>query len=494
MKNRNMIKAALCLGLGLSIVFAPVASAKEVLLAKTKLQHKGEAVKAEIWGNKIAGGYAKDLMIILKREDKSVITGYKPDIAGGYGFNLKAVQVEKKDGDTEQLLLGIRQGDWKTYSEYRILDFRNPKDVKEIFAGPDSFGIVTSAKLEDNVLKVTTVRDLKPINVELNKKLIEDIAENRRKVEFGGLTSLTCIDINKDGITEIITNQQIRADKKTLVDVGAVWHYIGKVEKQKPEEDVQKDSEIEETKEESLMDMLKSLGKELEKLEQEKQQEENEKNAAKKEGQTKEKLWRQDNLTIMKADAPNRKNTINDGAYFNGGMVFPVKMIAPNGEATYPQIMLNNNEEVQEALNKLLWEEAEKYIRLYLRGKADLAYNVIRKDSKLLTIQLISGKDTFVHHNINIIPGEKKKTELKDILDVKSKDLVELLNVLNNNSKITWDSKLTNEWYTREDNLYLMKNVNGIDEVSGYDMNNLKRYIKHKNFLPDKEDKKAKKS
>ena len=61
-----------------------------------------------------------------------------------------------------------------------------------------------------------------------------------------------------------------------MVDVGAVWHYIGKVEKQKPEEDVQKDSEIEETKEESLMDMLKSLGKELEKLEQEKQQEENE--------------------------------------------------------------------------------------------------------------------------------------------------------------------------------------------------------------------------
>ena len=127
---------------------------------------------------------------------------------------------------------------------------------------------------------------------------------------------------------------------------------------------------------------------------------------------TNQKLWRHDNLTIMKVDLPNKKNTINDGAYFNGGMVYPVKMIAPNGEATYPQVMLNNNVEAEEALNKLLWEEAENYIRLYLRGQADLAYNVIRKDSKLLSIQLISGKDTFVHHNINIIPGEKKKTEM----------------------------------------------------------------------------------
>lgn len=492
-----MIKAALTIGLILSMGIASVASAKEVLLANTKLKHKGEQVKAEIWGNKVSGGYATDLMLVLKREDASVITGYNPDVPGGYGFTLKAIQLEKKDGDNEQLFLGIRQGDWKTYSEYRILDFSNPKEVKNLFSASDSFGIVTGAKLEGNTLKVTTVRDLKPVNVELNKKLTENIAENRRKVEFSGLTSLTCIDINKDGVSELISTQQIRADKKTLADVGAVWHFTGKPKVEKPKDVSEKEPVVEKAKKESMLDMLKALGQELEKLEKDNQQEQMVVDSAKKEAQeiANQTLWRHDNLTIMKVDLPNKKNTINDGAYFNGGMVYPVKMIAPNGEATYPQVMLNNNVEAEEALNKLLWEEAENYIRLYLRGQADLAYNVIRKDSKLLSIQLISGKDTFVHHNINIIPGEKKKTELKDILDVKSKDLVELLNVLNNNSKITWDMKLTDEWYMREDNLYLMKNVNGIDEVSGYDINNLTRYIKHKNFLPgNEENKKAKKS
>lgn len=493
MKNRRFMKYAL--GLSLVFLLSSTALAKEVLLSETEFLYKGNKSTAELWGDRVKSGYANELTLVLKREDGSVITGYKPNIKGGYGFDLRKVQVVKKDNPTEQLLLSVKQGDWNSYSEYRILDPSNSKAIKELFDGGDSFGIVLGAELEGDTLKVKTIKDSKPINVELKPKLLEDVAANRKQVSFGKLQSLTCIDIDEDGVDELATNQVLTVDKKLVADVGAVWRYTGpkQADKVEPEADKAnaKEEAVEAKKEKkkntSFEDIIKLIKDEL----SEKQEEatgEADKALAKDKAQ--EKKWQHSNLTIMKCETVNKKNTINDGAFFSGGMVYPVKMVASNGEATYPQIMLNNNLEAEQKLNKLLWEEAEPFVRGYLQGKVDLAYNVIRADKKLLTIQLISGKDIFAHHNINILPGEYRRVELSDFLDVKSKGLLELLQVLNNNQNITWDKKLTKEWYMRNDNLYLMKNVKGTDEVSGYDMNNLKKYIKDPHFLPGKEEKK----
>ena len=521
MKKKYLGQSVLALLLAGAVASPVWASDKDVLLAKTDVKYKNETAKAELWGNKVTSGYAHDLMLMLKREDGSVITGYKPDINGGYGYTLKALQLKDKDSANEQLFLAVRQGDWQSYAEYRVLDIANPKEIKPLFSATDSFGVVVGASLNAKTLSVQTVKDKEPIKIELAPKMVEDISANRQKVEYGRIQSVTCLDVNHDGLQELITTQEIMVDKRVLADVGAVWHYVGPKEDAEPQdkaEEAAKDKaeeladltsdekepaekDEENLREGSLKDFLKAMGESLAELD--KKTDENdadvtgEGTAAKAEPAVEkqekaaekakaEKLWKQDNLTIMKSDLPNRKNSINKGAYFKGGMVYPVKMVAPNGEATYPQIMLNEDAELQNKLNKLLLDEADAYISAYLHGMADMAFNVIRADQKLLTVQLISGKDHFVHHNINILPGTDKKLKLNDILNTKDKNLVELINVLNTNAKVTWDAKLTDEWYIRNDTLYLMKNVAGTDEVTGIELNNLHKYIVDADFLVEK--------
>ncbi len=529
-KKINSVLAALLLTAGLGCSAA--AEAEEALLAETELLYKCDTVKAQLWGNKLASGYANNLTLVLKRKDGSVITGYLPDIKGGYGAVLKAVQVKARANDTQQLLVGVKQGDWRAYSEYRVLDIYNPHHIKALFTATDSFGIVSAASLEESALRVQTIKDKELLKIALNPKLVEDLAANRRRVSFGRLSSLSVLDMNKDGVHEFLTNQIITADQRVLADVGAVWRYIG------PTEDIEEslaDEKKQEATQEKEQTELKQAAQENDKSDlkqaprnkselkhrkstasakeqtNSKQNKleytqdskanaslsnrkkasaglENNKLPLKKEGQAlPQRLWRQDGLTIMKADVVNKKNTINNGVLFQGGMIYPVKMVAPTGEATYPQFMLNEQVELEGAWNATLLQEAESYIESFLQGKADLAFNVLRADKKLLTVQLISGKESFVRHNISFLPGEKQKYELKDLLNLKGKGLVKLLNELNNNKKLSLDAKLTDEWYLRGNDLVLMKNIAGSAEAASFALKSLKPYIKDKRFMPEEE-------
>lgn len=453
---------------GLMLLGAAPAKAESVLLDKAKLKYKTETVDVNLYGEKRKAGYADNLMLVLKREDGSVITGFKPSIKGGYGFKLVPGQFKDKKNETEQLLLMAKQGDWRVYSEYRIMDFANPKQVQELFTVVDSFGVVNSATLEGNTIKVKTVKDDKPLNVEIDPKFLEDTAVNRREVDFGRLYSISAEDVNNDGKLELVTNQQLIVDKNVLADVGAVWTYKGPVDEEKPKE---KEAEAQ-PKSNKTEDILKEVEKLLTELEKDE----------KPEGKKKEQLWAISNMTIMKNNPRDKHNSVNNGAFFKGGMIYPIKMVAPNGEATYPQVMINGDIDRQKALNDLFKEEAESYIKNFLQGKTDLAFNVLRADDKLLTVQYISGKDKFTRHNINILAGDKKKLSLGDILDVKDKNLVPLLNVLNPNSKLSFDQKLTDEWYIRDEKLFLSKVVEDLDEVAVFKLEDLHKYIKHPKF------------
>ena len=524
-KKINSVLVALLLTAGLGC--SAVAEAEEALLAETELLYKSDTVKAQLWGNKLKNGYANNLTLVFKRKDGSVITGYLPDIKGGYGAVLKAVQVKARTNDTQQLLLGVKQGDWRAYSEYRVLDIYTPHNIKALFTATDSFGIVSAASLDESTLRVQTIKDKELLKIALNPQLVEDLAANRRRVSFGRLSSLSVLDMNKDGVHEFITNQIITVDHRVLADVGAVWRYVGPTKdikesiakKEKLAATQDKDSSEQKqasglTKEPSELkqDKATTQAKEYSGLKQSKAQkldkaehskdnsskaslkseqkasaalEKN--NVAPNEQSLPQRLWRQDGLTIMKADVVNKKNTINNGVVFEGGMIYPVKMVSPTGEATYPQFMLNEQVELEAAWNVTLMQEAESYIESFLQGKADLAFNVLRADKKLLTVQLISGKDSFLRHSINFIPGEKQKYELKDLLNVKAKGLVQLLNELNNNRKLSWDADLTEEWYLRGNDLVLMKNISGSAEAAFFALKSLKPYIKDKRFVPEEE-------
>lgn len=486
MKNRKVLKLTGAFLLASSIFSINAAQAEDVLLSKTKLQYKGENAIAQLWGDRQKNGYANKLIVILKREDGTLITGYQPTINGGYNCSLQPIQVKKAKGKTEQLLVKAQQGTWNAYGEYRVIDFEKPKSVTELFSASDNYGVITSAKLQDNTLMVQSIKDVKPVKVEIEKKMLEDISENRRHVIFSKIFSLTPIDVNKDGIQELITTQQILVDRRCLADVGAVWFYEDKDQltkeskNQKAEENEGslENKKQKKAKQESLQEILTKLKGIVGDITRDASPEN------KAEGRLTQKLWKHTNLTIMKNEYPNKANTINDGKAFKAGIIYPVRMVAHNGEATYPQLSINNDIELTAELNKLLWKECESYIQAYLRGKTDVAFNVICADDKLISIQLISGKTSFLHHNVNILFGEKKKAELSEVLDVKAKGLVELLNTLNTNKNVIWNKKLTDEWYVRNGNIYLMKNVAGTDEVSGFNLNNLKSYIKYKKLLP----------
>ena len=92
-----------------------------------------------------------------------------------------------------------------------------------------------------------------------------------------------------------------------------------------------------------------------------------------------------------------------------------------------------------------------------------------------------------MRHNISFIPGEKQKYELKDLLNLKGKGLVKLLNEMNNNKKLSLDAKLTDEWYLRGNDLVLMKNISGSAEAASFALKSLKPYIKDKRFMPEEE-------
>ena len=242
------------------------------------------------------------------------------------------------------------------------------------------------------------------------------------EASYGGLYSLTAHDVDGDGIDELLGSQQLVQHKQALADVGAVWQ----------------------------------LDKES-------------------------KKWKQSALTIMTLSPSPKGNTVNEGRDFSAGTILVRKMVVPGGEATYP-VFASKNVELQNKINKLLADESKNYLQAFYQGKADMAFKVLRADDKLLSLQLISGKTSFVHHHVNINMQTGTKLQLDKVLNSRDKDLLSLLNVLNTNKAVHY-TQLPEEWYVENDNLFLMQQVAGQDEVSGFALGNLHKFIVDKKIF-----------
>ena len=239
---------------------------------------------------------------------------------------------------------------------------------------------------------------------------------------YGGLYSLTAQDVDGDGADELLGCQQLVQHKQALADVGAVWQ----------------------------------LDKET-------------------------KKWKQSALTIMTLSPSPKSNTVNHGVDFAKGAILARKMVVPGGEATYP-VFAGKDVELQNKINALLAKEGEAYLKAFYAGQADMAFKVLRADDRLLSLQLISGKKRFVHHHININMQTGAKLSLDEVLNTKDQDLLPLLNVLNTNKTVKY-TQLPAEWYVEGDNLFLLQNVDGQDEASGFALGNLHKFIRAKKIF-----------
>lgn len=403
---------ALSLALGLLYTTNTVHAADE-LLAKTELNRNNEKVIAELWANPIKGGYMNDLTIIFKKADESVITAYKPTIKGGYNSLLKPVKVIDKDGD-EQLLLSVAQGTWNVPSDFRILDYDKKGKVTEIFGGKESLGVIMNVQASRDKLTLSLKNgEEREIT---NTKPLDDLELNR--IIFDNIYSLTPYDYDKDGVDEIFLDQEIRARRRLLMDVG----YMLKYDKDKNE-------------------------------------------------------WHESLITLMNNSTTDKRNTVNEGRAFSLGMFMPRKIILPYGEGTYPEFATQGFEH-ENKINKLLQNELTKYFPKVFDGSEDLAFNVLRADNKLFSIQIINGKKEFTHHHLNIDPNSGELVKLSSILDVNNKKLLQVLQDKCKDSKIKFQGTIPSEWYIIGDNLHLRKKAeDGKEETIVFSLEGLNDFI-----------------
>lgn len=415
------IKKGRLLGLamaGVILLNSATAMAEESLVAKTEFQVQSKVLYAELWGEKLAEGYTKDLLLLIKNDAGRVVTAYQPTIKGGYSSMLMPVKV---DGKGAQLLVGVTQGDWQSITEYRILDISEPAAVKELFSSGDCMGIVTEAERSDTSLTIKFTNG-ESSTLELDKELIAQVG---RRTDFGGIHSLTPYDADEDGRQELLISQRVSSGRLLMADVGAILQ-------------------------------LDAIGK-----------------------------WQPKGMTVMVAAPPDKNNTVNNGRDFAAGSIVPRRIVVPGGEASYPVFLNNDRLELQKQFNETLQQECKPYLQKFYDGEADMAFNVVTADNDLLSIRLISGKNSFRHHHINIDPATGKLLRIEDILDIKNPDLVPLLELLSSNRSMMFEG-VPREWYIEGENLFFVQNICGQEEVSGYNLGNLHKYLLDKKWLSRK--------
>lgn len=412
------------------------ALAADTLLSTVDLRLQDEVVQAELWGDCLNNGYASDLLVLLKH-DKKVLAAYNPTISGGYNCLLSTVQIKpvkensQRDKKTlpQQLLISAAQGDWSVGTEYRILDFANIEKVTELFSGVDSMGIISKAELAGNNLILDFADGQK------NEAVLPSGLVDTGAVYYGGLHSLTAYDLDDDGQDELLTTQQIKQEDTLLADVGSIWRLTKSTDEQN-----RKDKNL------------------------------------------KHWQWDKGSITVMTAVPVPKDNVINDGQNNKQGSVLVRKIVIPGGEATYP-MFASSDIKLTNKVNKLLHKECAKTFPDFYNGTADMAFKVVRNDDLLLTVQLIHGKSRFIHHNVNIDPKTGKQLYLKNILDVKNKELPALLKVLCTNNKMDFSQGIPDEWYIEGNNLFLVQNIDDKEEVAGFALGNLHKYILDNKWL-----------
>ncbi|MGM9528968.1 MAG: hypothetical protein ACI3XH_03105 [Phascolarctobacterium sp.] len=433
------------LALGCALAVAGPAAAADTLLAKTDLQLEKGSVTAELWGDRLPSGYSSDLLVMLKDEQGKLVTAYAPSIKGGYYPLLEAVQVKPvaKKAATAAGSAGVAatpgkrlQGAQKKAAQQLLLsvsqgDWQAPSEFRVLdFADAkkvnELFGSADSMGL---VAKAYNKEEKLHITLQDGQHnstaLPKGVAPG--KLYYGGLYSLTAHDVDGDGQQELLGSQQLAVGKQNVADVGAIWQL------------------------------------------------------------NKENKWKHSNMTIMTVTPTPKSNTVNDGKEIATGAILPRKMVVPGGEATYP-IFVSKDVELQNKINAVLKDECREYLDSFYKGRADMAFKIIEASEKLLSLELISGKTSFTHHYINLDPRTGEIIKLEQILNTKDPDLLPLLRLLCTNKNIQLEQKLPAEWYLEGKNLFLLQRICGKDEVAGFALGNLHKFVLNKRWLEKNSD------
>ena len=424
------------LALGCAVAVAGPAAAADTLLAKTALQLDKGSVTAELWGDRLPSGYSEDLLVLLKDERGKLVTAYAPSIKGGYYPILEAVQVKPVDKKAATDAGNESVSEAKQAAQQLLVsvgqgDWQAASEFRILdFAERNKVQeLFSSADSMGLVSKAYSNEEKLYVTLKDGQQNVANLPEgvSSNRIYYGGLYSLTAHDLDGDGQQELLGAQQLVNGKQNVADVGAVWQLDG------------------------------------------------------------EKKWKQSNVTIMTTSPTPKSNTVNDGKEVATGVILPRKMVVPGGEATYPTFV-SHDVELQNKINRLLQSECAEYLDSFYQGKADMAFKVITANEHIISLQLISGKSKFKHHHVNINPSTGELIKLNQILNYKDPDLMPLLRLLCTNKNMMLEYQPPAEWYIEGKNLFLMQNICGQDEVAGFALGNLHKFVLDKRWLEKNSD------
>ena len=424
------------LALGCAVAVAGPAAAADTLLAKTALQLDKGSVTAELWGDRLPSGYSEDLLVLLKDERGKLVTAYAPSIKGGYYPMLEAVQVKLVDKKAATAAGSESVSEAKQAAQQLLVsvgqgDWQAASEFRILdFAERNKVQeLFSSADSMGLVSKAYSNEEKLYVTLKDGQQNVANLPEgvSSNRIYYGGLYSLTAHDLDGDGQQELLGAQQLVNGKQNVADVGAVWQLDG------------------------------------------------------------EKKWKQSNVTIMTTSPTPKSNTVNDGKEVATGVILPRKMVVPGGEATYPTFV-SHDVELQNKINRLLQSECAEYLDSFYQGKADMAFKVITANEHIISLQLISGKSKFKHHHVNINPSTGELIKLNQILNYKDPDLMPLLRLLCTNKNMMLEYQPPAEWYIEGKNLFLMQNICGQDEVAGFALGNLHKFVLDKRWLEKNSD------
>ena len=424
------------LAVGSALAMAGPAAAADTLLAKTALQLDKGSVTAELWGDRLPSGYSEDLLVLLKDERGKLVTAYAPSIKGGYYPILEAVQVKLVDKKAatdagNESVSKAKQAAQQLLVSVGQGDWQAASEFRILdFAERNKVQeLFSSADSMGLVSKAYSNEEKLYVTLKDGQQNVANLPEgvSSNRIYYGGLYSLTAHDLDGDGQQELLGAQQLVNGKQNVADVGAVWQLDG------------------------------------------------------------EKKWKQSNVTIMTTSPTPKSNTVNDGKEVATGVILPRKMVVPGGEATYPTFV-SHDVELQNKINRLLQSECAEYLDSFYQGKADMAFKVITANEHIISLQLISGKSKFKHHHVNINPSTGELIKLNQILNYKDPDLMPLLRLLCTNKNMMLEYQPPAEWYIEGKNIFLMQNICGQDEVAGFALGNLHKFVLDKRWLEKNSD------
>ena len=424
------------LAVGSAVALAGPAAAADTLLAKTALQLDKGSVTAELWGDRLPSGYSEDLLVLLKDERGKLVTAYAPSIKGGYYPILEAVQVKLVDKKAatdagNESVSKAKQAAQQLLVSVGQGDWQAASEFRILdFAERNKVQeLFSSADSMGLVSKAYSNEEKLYVTLKDGQQNVANLPEgvSSNRIYYGGLYSLTAHDLDGDGQQELLGAQQLVNGKQNVADVGAVWQLDG------------------------------------------------------------EKKWKQSNVTIMTTSPTPKSNTVNDGKEVATGVILPRKMVVPGGEATYPTFV-SHDVELQNKINRLLQSECAEYLDSFYQGKADMAFKVITANEHIISLQLISGKSKFKHHHVNINPSTGELIKLNQILNYKDPDLMPLLRLLCTNKNMMLEYQPPAEWYIEGKNIFLMQNICGQDEVAGFALGNLHKFVLDKRWLEKNSD------